>query len=102
MSNEKEKPLVCLSHNKYMNIALWVIFGGLAGWIASMIVGQDAAFGIPGNIIVGIIGAFLGGWLADKFGVGGAPGAERPTSIMSFVVAVIGAVILLFLLNLIF
>lgn len=85
-----------------MNILLWIIFGGLAGWIATMIVGDDAGFGIIGNIIVGIIGAFIGGWIADRAGVGGAPGAERPTSVVSFITAVIGAVILLFIVNLLF
>ena len=85
-----------------MNILLWIIFGGLAGWIATMIVGADAAFGIPGNIIVGIVGAFLGGWMADKMGIGGSPGAERPSTVISFITAVVGAIILLVLLNLIF
>ena len=85
-----------------MNIILWIIFGGLAGWIATMIVGDNAGFGIVGNIIVGILGAFVGGWLADRLGVGGTPGAERPTSVVSFITAVIGAVVLLFIVNLIF
>lgn len=85
-----------------MNLLIWIIFGGLAGWLATVIVGQDARFGIIGNIIIGIIGAFLGGWIADRLGAGGAPGAERPSSVISFIVAVIGAVILLFLINLIF
>jgi uncharacterized membrane protein YeaQ/YmgE (transglycosylase-associated protein family) len=85
-----------------MNIILWIIFGGLAGWIATMIVGSDARFGVIGNIIVGIIGAFLGGFIADKMGIGGKPGAERPTSIVSFIIAILGAVILLVLLNIIF
>lgn len=85
-----------------MNILLWIIFGGLAGWIATMIVGDDAGFGIIGNIIVGIIGAFIGGWIADRAGVGGAPGTERPTSIVSFITAVVGAIILLFIVNLLF
>lgn len=85
-----------------MNILLWVVFGGIAGWIASILVGDEAGLGVIGNIVVGIIGAFVGGWIADKVGLGGSEGAERPTSIMSFVWAVIGAVILLLLLNLIF
>jgi len=85
-----------------MNIMLWVIFGGLAGWIASLLVGNDAGLGIVGNIIVGIVGAFIGGYVADQMGVGGAPGAERPTDMMSFVWAVVGAVILLALINLVF
>lgn len=85
-----------------MNLLLWIIFGGLAGWLASILVGGEEGMGLIGNIIVGIIGAFLGGWIADKMGMGGAEGAERPTGIMSFVWAVVGAVILLLLLNLVF
>jgi uncharacterized membrane protein YeaQ/YmgE (transglycosylase-associated protein family) len=85
-----------------MNAILWIIFGGLAGWIASMIMGDDAQMGIVANIIVGIIGAFVGGFVADKLGIGGKPGAERPTSIISFVVAVVGAIVLLLILNLVF
>jgi uncharacterized membrane protein YeaQ/YmgE (transglycosylase-associated protein family) len=85
-----------------MNFVLWVIFGGLAGWLASVIVGDDAALGIPGNIIVGILGAFIGGWIADRIGAGGQPGADRPTSVASFITAVIGAIILLLIVNLIF
>ncbi len=85
-----------------MNYLLWIVFGGLAGWIATMIVGNDASYGIVGNVIVGIIGAFLGGWVADKLGVGGQPGAERPTSIISFVVAIVGAIVLLVILNFVF
>ncbi|OGE84974.1 MAG: hypothetical protein A3J48_00560 [Candidatus Doudnabacteria bacterium RIFCSPHIGHO2_02_FULL_46_11] len=85
-----------------MNFILWIIFGGLAGWIASMIVGNDGGMGIIGNIIVGVIGAFFGGWITDKIGIGGMPGAERPTSIISFATAVGGAIILLLILNALF
>ena len=85
-----------------MNIILWIIFGGLAGWIASLIV-TGTGLGIIGNIIVGIIGAFLGGFIADRVGVGAqTPGADRPTTIASFIWAVLGAVLLLVILNLIF
>ncbi len=84
-----------------MNILLWIVFGGLAGWIASLIVGTG--LGILWSIIVGIVGAFLGGWIADRVGVGAQePGADRPTSIASFIWAVIGAAILLVIVNLIF
>lgn len=86
-----------------MNILLWIIFGGIAGWIASLIVGGDAGLGIIGNVIVGIIGAFIGGWIADKTGIKpGTPGADRPTDIWGFVWAVVGAIILLVIINLIF
>lgn len=84
------------------NILLWIVFGGLAGWIATMIVGNDARFGIVGNVIVGIIGAFLGGWIADKMGIGGQPGVDRPTNLVSFITAIVGAIVLLILLNIIF
>lgn len=71
----------------------WLVFGGLAGWIASMIVGKNAQMGVLANIVVGIIGAFIGGLLlpndADRFDLG------------SFLAAIVGAVILLVLVNLI-
>lgn len=85
-----------------VNILLWIVFGGIAGWIASIIVGDEAGLGLLGNIIVGVIGAFVGGWIADQIGAGGAPGAERPTSIISFFWAVIGAILVLLILNWIF
>lgn len=85
-----------------MNILLWIVFGGLAGWVASIIVGGEEGMGIIANIIVGIIGAFLGGWIADQLGWGGETGPDRPTSPMSFVWAVLGAVILLLVINFIF
>jgi uncharacterized membrane protein YeaQ/YmgE (transglycosylase-associated protein family) len=83
-----------------VNIILWIIFGGLAGWLATFFVDSD--FGILGNVVVGILGAFLGGFIMDKLGHGGAPGAERPTSILPFLTAVGGAILLLFLVNLVF
>lgn len=85
-----------------VNIILWIVFGGLAGWIATLFVGNDASFGIAGNVVVGIIGAFIGGWVADKLNIGGKPGVERPTNLTNFIIAIIGAIILLILLNLIF
>ncbi|MBL8030275.1 MAG: GlsB/YeaQ/YmgE family stress response membrane protein [Candidatus Doudnabacteria bacterium] len=85
-----------------MNLLLWIVFGGLAGWVASLIVGQDASMGLVANILVGIAGAMLGGWLADKLGVGSAPGAERPTGLFSFFIAVVGAILVLAVVNLIF
>lgn len=85
-----------------MNFLLWIVFGGLAGWIGSLIV-QGSGLGLLGNIIVGIVGAFVGGFIGDRVGIGNkSPGADRPTNIASFIWAVIGAVILLLILNLIF
>ena len=51
-----------------MGIILWIIFGGLVGWIASLIMKTDASQGILLNILVGIIGAVIGGWIMSFFG----------------------------------
>jgi uncharacterized membrane protein YeaQ/YmgE (transglycosylase-associated protein family) len=69
----------------------WVVLGGLAGWIASKFVGTDKEQGLLGNILAGIIGAFVGGWVISLIGGEGMTGFN----IWSFVVAVIGAVIVL-------
>lgn len=73
-----------------------VIIGGLAGWVASMIMKTDASMGLLANIIVGIIGAIIGNLLLPVFGVQGADGF----TLWSFVVATLGAVVLLFIVGL--
>lgn len=79
-----------------MNYIVWIIFGALAGWIASMVMGKNKQMGAIANIIVGIIGAFLGGWLMSFFGGQGVTGFNLP----SLIVAIIGAVVLLFVVGL--
>ena len=74
-----------------MGIIAWIIFGALAGWIASMITGQNERMGCIANIIVGIVGAFIGGFLMSLIGGGGVSGFN----LYSFLVAVLGAVVLL-------
>ena len=73
------------------NIIVWLVLGGVSGWIASKITGNDASMGIGLNLVVGIVGAFLGGWLAAIFGLGPATGIN----LWSFIVSIVGAVILL-------
>ena len=46
-----------------INFIIWIVIGGLIGWVASMIMKTDAQQGVFLNIVVGIVGAFLGGWL---------------------------------------
>ncbi len=72
-----------------MGIILWIIFGAIAGWIASMIMGSKD--GLLMDIILGIVGAILGGWLMSFLGKSGVNGFN----LYSFVVAIIGAVILI-------
>jgi uncharacterized membrane protein YeaQ/YmgE (transglycosylase-associated protein family) len=78
-----------------MSIIGWIILGGLAGWVASMIMGNNAEQGVLGNVIVGIIGGLLGGFIFGMFGGSGVTGFN----IWSFVVAVIGAVIALWIMR---
>nr|WP_277626438.1 GlsB/YeaQ/YmgE family stress response membrane protein [Arsenicicoccus piscis] len=70
----------------------WIIFGGIAGWIASKIMSTDAQQGIGLNIVVGIIGGLLGGWVLSLLGVDVAGGGL----IFSMLTAILGACILLF------
>lgn len=74
-----------------MNILLWIILGALAGWIASLIVKTNDQQGILMDIVVGIVGAFLGGFVFNLFGAAGVSGFN----LYSILVAIIGAVILL-------
>lgn len=77
-----------------MDILTWIIVGLVAGFLASLVVG--GGYGIIGDIIIGIVGAFVGGWLFSKLGVsspwGGLPG--------TIFVAFVGSVVLLFVLRL--
>lgn len=74
-----------------MGILLWIIFGALVGWIASLIMKTDAEQGALLNIVVGIIGAVLGGWIMNFFGQSGTTGFN----LYSFIVAIIGACVLI-------
>jgi len=81
-----------------MGIIIWLIVGGIVGWLASIIMRRDAQQGIILNIIVGIIGALIGGWLIGP--LLGAGSINDGITVMSFVVSLIGAVILLAIVNL--
>ena len=74
-----------------MNILLWIILGALAGWIASLIVKTNDQQGILMDIVVGIVGAFIGGFVFNLFGATGVSGFN----LYSILVAIIGAIILL-------
>lgn len=74
-----------------MGIILWIVFGALVGWIASLIMKTDAQQGTIMNIIVGIIGAVLGSFIAGSLGQTGTTGFN----LYSFMVAIIGAVVLI-------
>lgn len=82
-----------------LNFIIWIVVGGILGWIASMIMRTDAQQGILLNIIVGIVGAFLAGLvLSPLLGVDTINSGNF--SLMSLLVSLIGAVILLGIVNL--
>lgn len=80
-----------------MSILGWIIIGGFAGWLASMIMKTNASQGIIGNIVVGIIGALIGGFLFSLIGGVGLGGF----SLYSLLVAIIGSVVLLWIVKMI-
>jgi len=82
-----------------MNFIIWIVVGGILGWLASLIMKTDASQGIVLNVVVGIVGALLGGWLlAPLFGTGTIN--QNDFSISSLLVSFLGAVILLAIVNL--
>ena len=80
------------------NIITWIILGALAGWIGSKIMNTDAQQGGFANVVIGIIGAFLGGWLISFAGIDVATGSLTWQSILT---AILGSVVLIGILNLI-
>ena len=79
-----------------MGLILWLIIGGVIGWIASMIMRTDAQQGIFLNIIVGIVGAFIGGLILSGGSINNAP-----LTLTSFIVSLLGAIVLLAIVNLV-
>ena len=83
-----------------INFIIWLVVGGLIGWIASMIMRTDAQQGIFLNIIVGIVGAMLGGWFISPL-VGVGTINQGAFSIGALVVSLLGAIVLLAIVNLV-
>ncbi|TVP93782.1 MAG: GlsB/YeaQ/YmgE family stress response membrane protein [Acholeplasmatales bacterium] len=77
-----------------MNILLWILFGALVGWIASLIM-KSKRRGIIRNIVVGLLGAVIGGLLASLLGIG----SLDKFTVEGFVIALGGAVLLIWLLR---
>lgn len=81
-----------------MNFVIWLVVGGVLGWIASMIMKTDGQQGVVLNVVVGIVGAFLGGLLvAPLVGVGTIN--QSDFSVASLMVSLVGALILLAIVN---
>jgi uncharacterized membrane protein YeaQ/YmgE (transglycosylase-associated protein family) len=75
-----------------MNLIIQLIIGGIVGWLASIVMKTNAQMGVIANVLVGIVGAALGGWLAVQLGIGGTP-------LMGWIMAVVGAAVLIAILK---
>ena len=82
-----------------MNFIIWIVVGGRSGWLASLIMKTDGQQGVFLNIVVGLIGALIGGWLISPL-VGVGTINDSAFSIGSLFVSLLGAVILLAVVNL--
>jgi uncharacterized membrane protein YeaQ/YmgE (transglycosylase-associated protein family) len=78
------------------NVLVWIIIGGIAGWLASIVMKTNRSQGLLMDIVVGIVGGLAGGWLLTAIGVGGA---VTGLNLGSLLTAFIGAVVLLALLR---
>jgi len=83
-----------------MNFLVWLVVGGLIGWIASKIMNTDAQQGVFLNVVVGIVGAFLGGMLISPL-VGVPTINQNALSVGALLVSLVGAIILLAIVNLV-
>jgi uncharacterized membrane protein YeaQ/YmgE (transglycosylase-associated protein family) len=83
-----------------MNLIIWLVIGGLLGWVASIIMRTDAQQGVLLNVIVGIVGALLGGWFISPM-VGVPTINQGAFSLGALLVSLVGAVILLAIVNLV-
>ena len=82
-----------------MNLIIWLIVGGVIGWLASLMMRTDGQQGIVLNVVVGIVGAFLAGWFVSPM-VGVGTINQNNFSLASLLVSLIGAVVLLAIVNL--
>ena len=76
-----------------MGWIITLIIGGIVGWLASIVMKTNAQMGMIANVLVGIVGSFIGAWLAGVLGIGAQGG------FLGFLVSIAGAVLLIFLLR---
>lgn len=82
-----------------MNLIIWLVVGGLIGWVASMVMRTDGQQGVILNVIVGIVGAALGGWVISPL-VGVGTINQGQFSVGGLLVSLLGAIVLLAIVNL--
>jgi uncharacterized membrane protein YeaQ/YmgE (transglycosylase-associated protein family) len=90
--NSQRYRMACNHGELHMNLIIWLIIGGLAGWAAGKVM-QGAGFGVIGNIVIGCCGAVLAGWILPELGIRIGSGFVR-----EFIDALIGALVILLVL----
>ncbi len=78
-----------------MDILAWIVVGVIAGFLAKAVVPGEGPGGVLGDLVIGVVGAIIGGWIMNSFGHAGASGIN----IWSIFVAFLGAVVLLFIMR---
>jgi uncharacterized membrane protein YeaQ/YmgE (transglycosylase-associated protein family) len=78
-----------------IGIIIWLVVGGIVGWLASLVMRTDAQQGLLLNIVVGIVGAFIGGLVFNRGNIN-----QAPLSVAAFLVSLVGAIVLLAIVNL--
>jgi uncharacterized membrane protein YeaQ/YmgE (transglycosylase-associated protein family) len=83
-----------------VDIIAWIILGAIAGWLAGMLVSGDERLGVIGHIVLGIVGALVGGFLANALGFGSGREGGDIVNLQSVIVAIVGAVIVVWVVGL--
>ena len=84
-----------------INFLLWLVVGGIIGWVASKLMNTDAQQGVVLNVVVGIVGAFLAGLIFRTVGFAGTTINDNALSLPALLVSLIGAAVLLGIVNLV-
>lgn len=82
-----------------VNIIAWIVLGAIAGWIAGLLVRGDERFGVIGHIVLGIVGAIVGGFIASALLNVNTGAQNGDINIASIIVAIIGAVLVVWVVN---
>ena len=82
-----------------VTIIAWIVLGAIAGWIAGMLVKGDERWGVVGHIVLGIVGALVGGFIANAIGFGSGREGGDVVNIQSIIVAIVGAVLVVLVVN---
>jgi uncharacterized membrane protein YeaQ/YmgE (transglycosylase-associated protein family) len=83
-----------------VDIIAWIVLGAIAGWLAGLLVSGDEGLGVIGHIVLGIVGALVGGFLANALGFGSGREGGDIVNLQSVIVAIIGAVIVVWVVGL--